>query len=176
MSSKFQFKEVVGTAQQGFRSEPESAKATFSATSEQIEGLQSKTTVRQFTLQVDEPEALAGTDTGPNPVEYALAALASCQEITYRLYADSLGIPLEKVSVEIEGDVDLRGFFAVDPNVRPGYEQIRGRVRLEGPATDAEYQRLKDIVDQHCPVLDLFRNPTPVTLDLATESEVQAAE
>jgi hypothetical protein len=53
------------------------------------------------------------TDTGPNPVEAVLAALATCQEITYRAYATTLGIPLESVSVTLEGSLDLRGFFAV---------------------------------------------------------------
>jgi uncharacterized OsmC-like protein len=32
-----------------------------------------------------------------------LAALAACQEVTYRLYADALGIPLRHVSVKAEG-------------------------------------------------------------------------
>jgi putative redox protein len=57
---------------------------------------------------------LGGADTAPNPVEYILAALGSCQEITYRLYADALGIPLNGVSVELTGAIDLRGFSTSD--------------------------------------------------------------
>ena len=38
---------------------------------------------------------------------------------------------------------------------------------LSGPADAAEYTRLKETVDEHCPVLDLFRNETPVTARLA---------
>jgi OsmC-like protein len=52
---------------------------------------------------------LGGTDAGPNPVELVLAALATCQEITYRAYATALGIPLESVSVRLEGLLDLIG-------------------------------------------------------------------
>ena len=76
-------------------------------------GLQSQARMRQHTLVVDEPEALGGADTGPNPVEIVLAALGTCQEITYRAYATALGIPLERVSVVLDGEVDLRGFLGV---------------------------------------------------------------
>ncbi|MFG3757391.1 OsmC family protein, partial [Klebsiella pneumoniae] len=86
--------------------------------------------------------------------EYVLAALGSCQEITYRLYADALGIPLSGVSVRLTGTIDLRGFFNVDDSVRPGYQGIRAEVTLDSPASDADLARLKEIVDRHCPVLD----------------------
>jgi putative redox protein len=36
---------------------------------------------------------LVGTDKAPNPVEYVLAALGACQEITYRLYAAASEFP-----------------------------------------------------------------------------------
>jgi uncharacterized OsmC-like protein len=118
---------------------------------------------------------LGGTDRAPNPVEYALAALATCQEITYRLHAAALGIPLREVSVKLEGDLDLRGFFGVDDTVRPGFKEIRGSVRFDSPAPLEDLQRLKDIVDAHCPVLDLFRNATPVRLDVAQGSSAELA-
>lgn len=162
----FVFKEVVEATQAGLKSAPERAVATFSVESRQAAGLRSEVSVRQFDLAVDEPEALGGQDTAPNPVEYVLAALASCQEITYRLYADALGIPLRGVSVDLSGSLDLRGFFAVDDGVRPGYLGIQATVTLDSPADEADLRRLKDAVDQHCPVLDILTNPTPVSLDL----------
>lgn len=175
MSSTFQFKDVVGTAQSNFGAEPGTAKATFSVSSEQVSGLLSRATTRQFTVEADEPEALAGTDAAPNPVEYVLVALATCQEITYRLYADSMGIPLDKVSVSIDGDLDLRGFFNAKEGVRSGYEAIRGVVNLEGSGTEAQYAELKAMVDAHCPVLDMLRNPVPVTLTLDAKPAAAAA-
>ncbi len=163
----FAFKEVVEAAQAGLKDAPENAIAEFSVSSRQVAGLESEVAVRQFKLAVDEPEALGGADAAPNPVEYVLAALASCQEITYRLYADALGIPLDGVSVDLKGPIDLRGFFAVDDTVRPGYQGIEGTVTLDSPAGQADLQRLKDAVDRHCPVLDILSNPTPVSLALA---------
>ena len=98
-------KDAVEQMQESLRSNPDSALAKFSADSRQVQGLQSETKIRQFTLTVDEPESLGGTDTGPNPVELILGALASCQEITYRAFAEALEIPLDSVSVRIEGDL-----------------------------------------------------------------------
>ena len=128
-------------------------------------------------LAVDEPPALGGEDTGPNPVELTLAALASCQEITYRLYADALGIPLDGVSVKVTGDLDLKGFFAADDGTRPGFRSIQAEITLDSPASGAELERLKATVDRHCPVLDVLRNPTPVTLSVARPAgALEAAE
>lgn len=100
-------------------------------------------------------------------MELVLAALGSCQEITYRLYADALGIPLTKVSVKVKGHVDLQGLFAVDSSVRPGFQSIEAVVTLDSPAPQADLDRLKETVDRHCPVLDILRGPVPVSLELA---------
>ena len=159
-------KDAVELMQENLRNNPDSAVAKFAADSQQVQGLQSKTKIRQFTLTIDEPESLGGTDTGPNPVELILGALASCQEITYRAFAEALDIPLDRVSVKIEGDIDLRGFFAVDDNVRAGFKDIRGTVELDSPASPETLAQLKKIVDAHCPVLDILQAPVPVSLNL----------
>ena len=171
----FRFKDVFSGAQDGFAAAPEQAQAVFEAVSRQAEGLRSTVTVRQFSVGVDEPPALGGTDAAPNPVEYVLAALGSCQEITYRLYADALGIPLNGVSVRLTGAIDLRGFFNVDAAVRPGFQKIEAEVTLDSPAPEADLARLKAVVDRHCPVLDILRNPTPVELVLRQAAPGAAA-
>ena len=115
---------------------------------------------------VDEPEVLGGGNAAPNPVEYALAALGSCQAITYQFWAAKLGIALDSVHVEVEGDLDVRGFFGIDDSVRPGFGAVRLHVQLGGPESPARYEELAEAVDAHCPVLDLFSNVTPVHRDL----------
>ena len=73
-----------------------------------------------------------------------------------------MGIPLDNVSVTMEGDIDLRGFFAVDESVRAGYEAIRGTVHVESSASEEQLQQLRAAVNGHCPVLDILTNPVPV--------------
>ena len=168
-------KDIIIETQTDLLANPDHAIATFSVDSRQVEGLRSETKIRQFNVTVDEPPNLGGTDTGPNPVEFVLAALATCQEITYRAYATALGIPLESVSVTLEGSLDLRGFFAVKDGVRAGFNDLRGVVNLKSSAPDAELAKLKDVVDAHCPVLDILRAPVPVDLRLETQRATQAA-
>jgi putative redox protein len=168
-------KDIIVETQTDLLANPDHAIATFSVDSRQVEGLRSETKIRQFNVTVDEPPNLGGTDTGPNPVEFVLAALATCQEITYRAYATALGIPLKSVSVTLEGSLDLRGFFAVKDGVRAGFNDVRGVVNLKSSAPDAELAKLKDVVDAHCPVLDILRAPVPVDLRLETQRATQAA-
>ena len=161
-------RQMIGETQAAFREDPGSARATFTSESALQDGFQSKVRLRDHALTIDEPASLGGTDSGPNPVELVLAALGTCQEITYRAYAAAMGIPLDSVSVTIDGDIDLRGFFAVDESVRAGYEAIRGTVRLESSASAEELEQLRQAVNAHCPVLDILTNPVPVTLELET--------
>src|SRR6476620_8941207 len=157
-------RDVILATQADLRANADHAIETFSADSRQVEGLRSETKIRQFSLTVDEPPSLGGTDAGPNPVELILAGLATCQEITYRAYATALGVPLESVSVKLDGILDLRGFFAVDEQVRSGFTGVRGTVTLKSSASKEELAKLKEIVDAHCPVLDILRAPVSVQL------------
>jgi uncharacterized OsmC-like protein len=122
-------------------------------------------------VTIDEPPTLGGENTDPNPVETVLAGLLSCQVVTYRFWAAKLGIPLDRVQIEAEGDLDVRGFFGFDDAVRPGFGEIRVKVTLFGPDGPERYRELQDVVDRHCPVLDLISNPTSVVTTLARGQE-----
>ena len=116
---------------------------------------------------VDEPGALAGDDLGASPVEFALGALISCQIVVYRLYANALGIRVDDIDITAEGDLDARRLFGIDETVRAGFTEVRLDIKLSGPESDERYQQLRDVVDAHCPVLDLFANATPVKVSVA---------
>jgi putative redox protein len=166
--SKTSFAPLFDATSAALRDAPDKGVYTFKAESRQIAGVRSDVRIRDFAaVPVDEPPTLGGVNSAPSPVEYALAALATCQEITYRIHADALGIPLDGVAVTVEGDIDLRGFFGTDPSVRPGFTAIRGTVRFDSPAPAADLKRLQQHVNAHCPVLDLFSAATPVEFELA---------
>jgi uncharacterized OsmC-like protein len=161
------FKDDFIAIQTSLRDNPGASSAAFEVSTRQLAGLLSEVTIRDFKFRIDEPTALGGTDQGPNPVELVLAALGACQEITYRLYADALDIPVNKVSVRLTGRLDLRGFFAADDGVRPGLKDIHATVTIDSPARADDIERLKATVDRHCPVLDILRNVTPVKTEYA---------
>lgn len=142
----------------------DSHRATAAVTTRLIAGTATevRTEARQHTFTIDEPADLGGTDRGATPVEHLLAALGACQVITFQVWADKLGIALDSVEIALEGDLDLRGFFGLDPDVRPGFETIRVAVTIAGPETKDRYAQLIDTVERHCPVLDNLSTTVPV--------------
>ena len=157
---------AIEANEQAIAAEPARARVVFRAEGALVGPTHVALTARDHAIEVDEPEVLAGADAHANPVEYALASLASCQAITYRFWAAKLGIQLDGIEVAAEGDLDLHGFFGLD-GTRPGFTGIRLDVTPLGPEPPERYRELADAVDAHCPVLDLFVNPTAVERRLA---------
>ncbi|GAB3620142.1 OsmC family protein [Glutamicibacter endophyticus] len=145
---------------------PEHAKLTFAVSGAGFGAVASKINAGKHSFIVDEPAALGGDDAAASPVEYALGALISCQVVVYRLYAQQLGVRVDDVQITATGRLDVRGLFAVDNTVRPGFSDIEIEVTVAGPDSDARYAELQRTVDRYCPVLDLLSNPTPVNTSL----------
>ena len=118
-------------------------------------------------IRADEPEVLGGGGTASTPSQYALAALASGTAITFAYWSDRLGIPIDMLRVNVEGEIDLRGFVGLGEDVRPGFGAARIGVTVSGPASVEQYEQLQRVVDRHSPVLDLFTNRVPVTTTIA---------
>jgi putative redox protein len=146
------------------------AQLTFSAKGSAQGSVSSVITAGKHTFTVDEPTPLAGDDVAPNPVEYALGALISCQIVVYRLYAHNLGLTIESLDVSAEGDLDVQGLFGADDTVRPGFSTVRVNVEITGPDSDEAYQELQKTVDAHCPVFDIFTNPTPIDVTVTKKN------
>lgn len=142
------------------------AKVVYATSGRGTGAVASEITSGKHTFTIDEPAALAGDDAAASPVEYALGALISCQIVVYRLYAQQLGIEVDEIEIEAEGDLDVRGLFGVDDSVRPGFSAIRLVTSVTGPETQERYDELLATVDARCPVLDLFSNPTPVSTSI----------
>ena len=160
------FKEIWDQKREILSANPDKCAVKVKADSRLVDGFLSRVKAREFDIVVDQNKGMGGTDQGPRPSEYVLAALAACHEVTYRLYADALGIPLEEVSVSVTGHSDARGFFGMDDSVRAGFSHITGEIKVQTSASDQELERLREAVNQHCPVLDDLRNPVSVELNL----------
>lgn len=161
-------KRRIQEIQAKLKAQPEKALVSITAASRVVDGngWLSEVKVREHTFAGDLPENFAGTNRGPKPTEFVLVGLATCHEVTYRVVAESLGIPLDGVSVTVTGVSDARGFIGLDDRVRPGFLEVRGTVTLDTPASDADVARLRQMVEKHCPVLDALRAPVPVTMDV----------
>jgi uncharacterized OsmC-like protein len=128
---------------------------------------QEDTTRRKpFILEGDEPAVLLGEDHGPNAVEAVLHALASCLSVGVVYNASALGISINTLSFDVNGELDLQAFLGLSESVRSGYKCINVSVNLEADAPADKLRELLTYVQKTSPVLDIVKNPVPVTVKL----------
>jgi uncharacterized OsmC-like protein len=147
------------------RREPRIGRTMWTAATRWNGGLQAEAEMRGFTIRMDEPSEIGGTNTGPAMVEVVLGALGCCLTAGYAIVSGAMGVELDGVEVLSEGELDLRGFFELaDPDeVWPGYTTVRVTVRLLAPrATDEQLERLHATVTRRCPVLSILSRPVKV--------------
>ena len=170
---------LTGTVE-AVKASPDLARFTFRAHNRWVRGAHSKTTIQgfygtgkedtsrkvPFVLEGDEPPVLLGDDAGPNAVEAVLHALASCLVVGFVYNAAARGIGIDSLELDLEGDLDLQGFLGLSKSVRPGYEGIRVTCRVGSKASDQELQTLWEVAQNISPVLDIVRNPVPVSLKI----------
>jgi uncharacterized OsmC-like protein len=101
---------------------------------------------RRFSIDIDEPLELGGGNAFANPQEYLLAALNACMIVGYTALCALQGVALEKLEITTEGDIDLRGFFGLDPTVAAGYRALRSRVVIKGDGTEEQFRKIHEMV------------------------------
>lgn len=130
---------------------------TYKVTGRKVGDLEVDIEARGHKVKLDEPIASGGTDKGMNPVEMLLGSIAACQTITTAIYAESMGIKIDDLSIEVEGDMDSAGFMGY-AKFRPGYTNIRSHIKIKSDADPAMVQQLIDLVEIRCPVEDSVKN------------------
>jgi uncharacterized OsmC-like protein len=101
---------------------------------------------RRFSFDIDEPSELGGGNAFANPQEYLLASLNACITVGYVAQCAIRGITLERLEIETEGEIDLRGFLGIDPNVPPGYESLSYTVHIKGDGTEQQFAEIHKAV------------------------------
>jgi uncharacterized OsmC-like protein len=125
---------------------------------------QERSRPKPFVLEADEPPVLLGKDTGANPVEHLLHALASCLTTSMVYHAAARGIQIEEVESSLEGDIDLHGFLDLDKKVRNGYQGIRVNFKIKADVPDGKLQEIGQLGPGHSPVFDSLTNGVPVSV------------
>ncbi len=142
--------------------DPEKGKFRFTAKTLWEGGTITRTVARDRVIVADEPEALGGQDSAPDPVELLLAALTSCVSIGLVTQAASRGIDFEDFEIEISGELDLRGYLGLDESVRPGYTGIEYVVRVKSDAPPEVLEEILRAAERTSPMYDNIANPTPI--------------
>jgi len=124
---------------------------------------------KDFTISIDEPTELGGTNQFANPQEYLLASMNACIMVGYVVGCSMAGIELEELKIETEGDIDLRGFLGLDQNVKPGYDEISYTVHVKGRGTPEQFQKVHETVCATSPNRFNVANPIKLNSKLIVE-------
>ena len=171
----------LSATQDLIKERPELAKFQFRATNRWIDGAHTRTTVQGFSagggddesraqaFQIDagEPRVMLGTDTGANPSEYLLHALAACLTTSIVYVAAARKVELTSIESTLTGDMDVRGRLGVDEEPRNGFERIRVAVRVTGSAPADELREVVERAAARSAVFDTVANGVPVSVEVA---------
>lgn len=125
-------------------------------------GREDDTRERAFELDAGEPAVLLGTDTGPNPAEHLLHALAACLTTSIVYVAAARKVALTSVESTVEGEMDVRGCLGIDEDYRNGFTRIGIDFRVAGDADEAVLRELVERAKQRSAVFDMVSNGVPV--------------
>src|SRR6478735_219530 len=164
------------------KADPSLATFQFRARNRWIHGAHNRTTISDFyaanqedtsraepfVIDAGEPAVLLGTDTGPNPAEALLHALAACLTTTLVYVAAARKVHLTEVESTLEGDMDVRGALGISDEVRNGFSRIRATFKVKG---DAPAEKLREVVEraqQRSAVYDMVTHGVPVNVEVET--------
>ncbi len=99
----------------------------------------------------DEPTAVGGQNTGPDPYEHLLAALGTCTSMTIRMYADRKKWPLSNVAINLYHERSYNSDCQHCDETPQQIDNLNREIVLEGDLTDEQKSRLLEIADK-CPV------------------------
>ncbi|WP_119072905.1 OsmC family protein [Aggregatilinea lenta] len=103
---------------------------------------------------------VGGTGTAACSGDLLLGALSACAQLTCQMVAAAMGVPVERIEVTVEGDLDLRGTLGVSKEAAVGFEAIRVRFHLDAPeASEEQVAKLREKTEQYCVVMQTLLQP-----------------
>ena len=163
---------------------PELGVFQFRASNRWLGGAHNRSTIRSFygagqeddsrseafVIDAGEPAVLLGVDTGPNPAEALLHALAACLTTTLVYVAAARKVHLTEVESTLEGDMDVRGCLGLTDEVRNGFTNIRVRFRISGDAPQEKLQEIVARAQARSAVFDMVSHGVPVQVEASCQS------
>jgi uncharacterized OsmC-like protein len=107
---------------------------------------------------------VGGAGTGACSGDLLLGALAACAQLTCQMVAASMGLPVNRIAVTAEGDLDLRGTLGVDREAPVGFTAIRLSFAIDAPGASAnDIASLERKTERYCVVLQTLTSAPAVT-------------
>src|SRR3712207_5906345 len=152
---------------EGYRGDPSSSRITLTARSGQADGpIACSVDLGRAIYEAQAHSGVGGAGTGACSGDLLLGALAACAQITCQMVATAMGIPVERIEVTVEGDLDLRGTLGIAKDVPVGFDTIRTRFEVVAPeATAEQLAALREKTEQYCVVMQTLKSPPPMRME-----------
>lgn len=112
----------------------------------------------EWKIQADEPIDDGGSNSGPNPMQYFVTSLASCQNEQAQVVAEELSITIEKIEISLAVDLNLDGFMGIDSDSNNCFKKANISAIVYGDLNSEQITELGNRVDNRCPILSLLRS------------------
>ena len=147
-----------------YRSDPNSSLITLRAQSAQSDSpIACSVEVGQKLFDAQAHSGVGGSGTAACSGDLLLGALAACAQLTCQLVAAAMGIPIEHIRVDVEGEMDLRGTLGISKDVPVGFQDIHTRFDINAPqATPEQLAALKEKTEQYCVVMKTLVQPPTI--------------
>lgn len=113
-------------------------------------------------LTLDMPKALGGADAGPNPSMILRSAMSGCVAIGVKQFAARRDVPVDRIEVTLETDVDARGQLGVSEDVTPGFEGTRLNIVVTSSSSAEVIREIVEETLKYSPLVDVFVRSQPV--------------
>lgn len=144
-----------------YRNNPDSSRITLRAKGSQTDApISCSVDIGRALYQAEAHKGVGGAGAGACSGDLLLGALAACAQITCQMVATAMAIPTEKIEVNVEGEMDLRGTLGIAKDVPVGFENIRLLFDIVAPqATPEQLRGLREKTEQYCVVMQTLLHP-----------------
>ncbi|MHA4843046.1 OsmC family protein [Flavitalea antarctica] len=153
-----ELKNLQAPLKEKYRSAPESAIITLTATGKIGEGISCNIQTSRAIIEAGLHPATGGTGMLACSGDLLLEALVACAGVTMRAVSTAIGIDIKGGTIKAEGDLDFRGTLGVSKEAPVGFRAIRLIFNLESDATSEQIESLKKLTERYCVVYQTLMN------------------
>ena len=147
-----------------YEADPTAAVVTLRAEANGADGIACKVDTGRALVEAGLHPATGGDGTQACSGDMLLEALVACAGVTFQAVATAFGIEAKGLRVTAEGDLDFRGTLGVAKDASVGFGDIRLNFDFEADAPAQTLDKLIELTERYCVVLQTIKHPPQLTV------------
>jgi uncharacterized OsmC-like protein len=155
-------RELQAPLKERYREDASAALITLRARGALGEGVSCRVDTGEQLVEAGLHPATGGSGLQACSGDMLLEALVACAGVTLAAVGTALAIELRDARIWAEGDLDFRGTLGVTKEAAVGFNEIRIGFEVDTDAPDDQLDRLIQLTERYCVVLQTIRAGVPV--------------